>query len=100
MRAKTILTLCCFLTLLLAGTSLFAAPAPAQLLNEITAPPVCSAAPAAQSPQPALGLAGGSAAVQSSACPAAVYQACYQHYGSCTLCFCLGSSCECENRCV
>jgi hypothetical protein len=29
MRAKTILTLCCFLTLLLAGAALSAEPAPA-----------------------------------------------------------------------
>jgi hypothetical protein len=103
MRAKTLLTLCCFLTLLLVGAALFAAPAPVQnspLLDEITAPPACSAAPAAQSPQTALGLAGGSAAVQSSACPVAIWQACFQHYGTCTLCFCLGSACECENRCV
>jgi hypothetical protein len=98
MRAKTLLTLCCFLTLLLAGTVLFAAPAPSQdsvLLDQITAPTTCAAAPAAQN---AAALRLGP--VTNSACPAAVWQACYQRYGTCTLCFCLGASCECENRCV
>jgi len=97
MRAKTILTLCCFLTLLLAGTALFAEPAPAlnsPVLDSVAAAPVCSAAPAAQNAATGLGP------VTNSACPADLWQACYRRYGTCTLCFCLGSACECENRCV
>jgi hypothetical protein len=96
MRAKTILTLCCFLTLLLAGAALSAEPAPAlssPVLDGVVAAPVCSAAPVALS-----ALGGGP--VTNSACPASLYQACFQRYGTCTLCFCLGASCECENRCV
>jgi len=103
MRAKTLLTLCCFLTLLLAGSVLFAAPAPSPdsaLLDQITAPPTCSGAPAVDSPQKALGPNGGSEPTFRSACPAAIWQACFQRYGTCTLCFCIASGCECENRCV
>jgi len=73
MHAKRILTLCCLLTLmLLTGATLSLAPAPA--------------------------LAGP--VQMKAACPASVAQACRQRYGTCALCFCLGTTCYCENRCV
>lgn len=97
MRAKTILTLCCFLTLLLAGTVLSAEPAPAlaaPIFDSAAPAPVCSAAPAAQSALPDLGP------VTNSVCPAAIWQKCFQRYGTCTLCYCISAECFCENRCV
>jgi hypothetical protein len=101
MRMKTILALGCFVALLLTGAVLSAQPAPAlplpaldNVVNPAAAAPVCSAAPAAQEARGTLGP------VTAAACPASVYQACYQRYGTCTLCFCFGSSCSCENRCV
>ena len=96
MRAQTILILCCFLTLLLAGATLFAEPAPvlnSPVLDSVAAAPVCSA-PAAQNAATGLGP------VTNSSCPAAEWQACFKRYGTCTLCFCISSGCECENRCV
>ena len=102
MGAKPILTLCCFLALLLTGAVLFAEPAPVLTVPVFdgvaaAAPaPVCSAEPVDQGEKPDFG--GGP--VLKAACPADVWQACYRRYGTCTLCFCLGSSCECENRCV
>jgi hypothetical protein len=99
MRAKTILSLCCFLVLLFAGAVLSAEPVPAPavapFLSSVQPAPVCAAVPAAT---PAANLGGGP--VTDSACPVALWQQCYQRYGTCMLCFCLGSSCECENRCV
>jgi hypothetical protein len=97
MRARTILTLCCFLALLLTGATLFAEPAPAlnsPIFDSAAPAPVCAAAPAAQN------AAAGLGPVTNSACPVAEWQACFKRYGTCTLCFCLGSACECENRCV
>lgn len=94
MRARTLLTLCCFLSLFLVGAVLSAepvpAPAPSPLtLDDAAGPaPVCAAKAELSGP--------GTAA----SCPANVWQACYQRYGTCMLCFCLGSACECENRCV
>jgi len=95
MRVRTILSLCCFLVLLFSGAALFAEPtsvaAPvAPLLTTVGAAPVCPVAPAVQSSGP----------VTDSACPVNLWQQCFQRYGTCALCFCLGSSCECENRCV
>jgi len=98
MRAKTILPLCFLLTLLLAGAAWAAEAGPvltAPVFDGAAPAPVCSA-PAAQPAQADLG--GGPE--PEATCPASVWQACYQRYGSCTLCFCLGSACECENRCV
>jgi hypothetical protein len=103
MGLKPNLTLCCFLALLLAGAVLFAQPEPvpapaAPVFGNIAnaAPaPVCSAEPIDQGTKPDFG-----GPVLESSCPASVWQACYRRYGTCTLCFCLGSSCECENRCV
>ncbi len=97
MRAKTILALCCFLTLLLAGTTLSAEPAPAlanPAVDSGAAAPVCSAAPVDQSADLGLGP------VTNAVCPANIWQACFQRYGTCTLCYCFGPSCFCENRCV
>jgi hypothetical protein len=95
MRAKTIFSLCCFLCLLLTGAALFAEPAPTLFLTGAVAPAaVCPAAPVAQSAQPLPGP------TTNAACPASVSQACVQRYGQCALCYCLGSSCSCENRCV
>ncbi len=104
MGAKPILTLCCFLALLLAGAVLFAEPAPAPVLTvpvfdgvAAAAPaPVCAAEPVDQVKKPNFG--GG--LVPKAACPANVWQACFQRYGTCTLCYCLSGSCFCENRCV
>jgi len=99
MRAKTILALCCFLTLLLSGAVLSAEPAPAlanPVLDSGATAPVCSAAPVAQTQRPTFALGP----VPNSPCPPSVWQACYKRYGTCTLCFCIGSGCECENRCV
>lgn len=102
MRARTILSLCCFLVLLLTGAALFAEPAPAPLAP--TAPVLNSAQPAAPlmcpAPVPTAkpGLGGGPTAA--AACPANIWQQCYQRYGTCTLCYCLDGSCFCENRCV
>ncbi len=99
MRARTILSLCCFLVLLLTGATLFAEPAPTP-----TAPLLNSAQPAAplMCPAPALtakpDLGGGPTAAAT--CPATQWQQCYQRYGTCTLCYCIGSTCYCENRCV
>jgi hypothetical protein len=101
MGVKPILTLCCFLALLLAGAVLFAQPEPAPAL---TAPifdaaataPVCPAEPVAKGEKPDL---GGDIVLKAS-CPASVWQACFQRYGTCTLCYCLSASCFCENRCV
>ena len=92
MRVRTILSLCCFLALLFTGAALFAEPAAsaAPLLNTIGAAPVCPVSPVGQTSGP----------VADSACPVNLWQQCYQRYGTCALCFCLGSSCECENRCV
>jgi hypothetical protein len=104
MGAKPSLTLCCFLALLLAGAVLFAQPEPAPALtapvfdnfaNTATAP-VCPAEPAGQGQKPDFGVD----LVPKAACPASVWQACFQRYGSCTLCYCLSGSCFCENRCV
>ncbi len=98
MRAKAILTLCCFVALLLTGAVLSAEPAPTLpglLVDAAAAAPVCSAAPAL-SAKPDLGGGPGAAA----SCPASVYQACFQRYGTCTLCYCFGGACSCENRCV
>jgi hypothetical protein len=101
MGAKPILTLCCFLALLLAGAVLFAEPAPAPVLavpffGDAAPAPVCSAEPVDQGEKPDFG--GGP--VLEAVCPANVWQACFQRYGTCTLCYCLSSSCFCENRCV
>lgn len=99
MRTKPILALCCFVALLLTGTVLSAQSVPAlplPVLDNAAAAPVCSATPEAQS---ARGNVGGGP-MTAAACPASVYQACYQRYGTCALCFCFGSSCSCENRCV
>ena len=100
MRVKTILSLCCFLALLLTGTTLFAEPAPAPAAPALdsgvqpAAAPMCPA-PAPVAAKPDLGGPGAAAA-----CPASVWQQCYQRYGTCTLCYCIGGSCYCENRCV
>jgi len=100
MRLKAILALCCFLTLLLAGAALFAetpqAPA-APALSPVTGP-ACSATPAVQAPQQALPDLGVAPETRS-ACPVSLSQTCTQRWGSCALCFCVGSSCSCENRC-
>ena len=98
MRAKMILPLCFVLTLLLAGAALAAEPAPTltgPVFDAFAPAPVCSA-PASQDVQADLGGGPGTEA----ACPPSVWQACFQKHGTCALCFCLGSSCECENRCV
>lgn len=100
MRARTILSLCCFVVLLLTGAALFAEPAPAPaapVLNSSVQPvpaPMCPAPALAAKPD----LGGGP--VAAAACPANVWQQCYQRYGTCTLCYCIGASCYCENRCV
>ncbi|MES1240716.1 MAG: hypothetical protein ABUT39_03775 [Acidobacteriota bacterium] len=97
MRARTILSLCCFLVLLLTGAALFAEPAPAPtapFLDSVQAAPLC-AAPALTASRPDLGGPTASAA-----CPANIWQQCFQRYGTCTLCYCLSGSCFCENRCV
>jgi hypothetical protein len=97
MRAKTILTLCCLLALLLPGAVLSAEPEPAltfPILDEAATAPVCAAEPVAGGKKPD----GGP--VVEAACPASVWQACFRRYGTCTLCYCLGASCFCENRCV
>jgi hypothetical protein len=97
MRARTIFHFFCVLTLLLAGTAMAAGPAlTAPVFADVAPAPVCSAAPVAQPAQAKLG--GGP--VTQAACPPSVWQACYQKHGTCALCFCLGSNCECENRCV
>jgi hypothetical protein len=100
MRMRTILSLCCFLALLLTGAALFAEPAPtaAPALDNSVQPAVAPFCPA-----PAVSLAskpvpGGPTAA--SACPVDLWQQCYQRYGRCMTCFCLGSACECENHCV
>lgn len=99
MRVKTILPLCCIFILLLAGAALAAETGPAlniPVFDDVAPAPVCSLAPVSQPAQANLGGGPGTEA----ACPANLWQACYQKHGSCALCFCLGSSCECENRCV
>ena len=98
MRAKTILPLCFVLTLLLAGPALAAETGPA-----LTAPVFDAAAPApvcsAPMAQPAQADLGGGPEPEA-ACPVSVWQACFQRFGSCTLCYCIGANCSCENRCV
>lgn len=101
MRARTILSLCCFLVLLLAGSTLFAEPAPAPtapVLNNVQAAPMCPAPAVSEilTAKPDLGGGPTAAAV----CPANIWQQCYQRYGTCTLCYCLSGTCYCENRCV
>ena len=100
MRMRTILSLCCFLALLLTGATLFAEPSPAPAAPVLDSGIQPAAAPFC--PAPAISLAakpdlGGP--TESSSCPATVWQQCYQRYGTCTLCYCLGA-CYCENRCV
>jgi hypothetical protein len=101
MRMKTILSLCCFVALLFAGAALFAEPAPAPAAAPVLDSGVQPAAalfcpaPAANTAKP---IPGGPTA--SSACPVTLWQQCYQRYGTCMTCFCLGSACECENHCV
>jgi hypothetical protein len=99
MRAKAILALCCLLTLLLTGAVLAAAPAPAVPTIEGVTAPVCSVAPTTQAPQQALPDLGIAPETRS-ACPVSLSQACVQRYGQCALCYCIGASCSCENRCV
>lgn len=97
MRARTILSLCCFVALLLTGTALFAEPAPAPVLDsgiQPAAAPMCPAPVLAAKPD----LGGGPTAA--AACPATQWQQCYQRYGTCMLCYCLGASCYCENKCL
>jgi hypothetical protein len=99
MRAKTILSLCCFLCLLLTGAALFAEPAPVPnvSLTDIVAPAaVCPATPIAPLEETAQPLVR----VTNSACPVSLSQSCVQRFGQCALCYCIGSSCSCENRCV
>lgn len=98
MRAQTILSLVCVLTLVVAGAVMAAETGPAltaPVFDNIVPAPICSE-PAPRNAQQDLG--GGP--VTEAACPPTVWQACYQRYGTCTLCFCIGSACECENRCV
>jgi hypothetical protein len=100
MRARTILSLCCFLVLLLTGAALFAQPAPTAAAPS---PALTSAAPFCAAPTTVpLDLAaeslGGNPTTQS-ACPAALSQQCVARWGQCALCYCIGSSCSCENRC-
>jgi hypothetical protein len=101
MRVRTILTLCSFLVLLFAGAALFAepapAPAPAAPFLDSGAQP--AAAPMCPAPAPAAKPDLGGP-VANTACPANVWQQCFQRYGTCTLCYCIGGSCYCENRCV
>jgi hypothetical protein len=101
MRTKAIVTLCCFLTLLLAGVALFAeAPqAPAAPVVDNATAPVCAVAPVTQAPQQALPDLGIAPETRS-ACPVSLSQTCVQRYGQCALCYCIGASCSCENRCV
>lgn len=97
MRGRTILSLCCFVALLLTGAALVAEPAPAPaapVLNSAQPAPMCPAPVPAAKPD----LGGGP--VAAAACPATQWQQCYQRYGTCTLCYCIGASCYCENRCV
>ena len=102
MRVRAILSLCCFLALFLVGAVLFAEPTPAAptaapVLDTAGVAAVCPMTPVAvKTTTPSFG--GGP--VTDSACPVALWQQCYQRYGTCMLCFCLGSACECENRCV
>lgn len=105
MRARTILSLCCFVVLLLAGAALFAESAPAPLAPvapiapildsgiQPAAAPLC-AAPVLAAAKPDLG-----GPVANTACPATQWQQCYQRYGTCMLCYCLSASCFCENKC-
>jgi hypothetical protein len=97
MRARTILSLCCFLVLLLTGAALFASPAPAAPAASpvLSGPaPACAAAPADLAAS--LGLPGPGT---QTACPPTLSQQCVQRWGSCALCYCIGSTCSCENRC-
>jgi hypothetical protein len=97
MRAKPIL-FCCVLTLLLAGAVLAAETGSAltiPVFDEAAPAPICSA-PVSQDAQADLGGGPGTEA----SCPASVWQACYQQHGTCALCFCFGSSCSCENKCM
>lgn len=96
MRTKMTLSLCCVLALVLAGAALAAETAPTltvPIFDDVAPAPICSEAQNAQA-EP-----GGGPGTEAS-CPANLWQACYQRHGTCALCFCLGSSCECENRCV
>ena len=102
MQMKAILSLCCFVVLLFAGAALFAEPAPAAAAAPVldsgvqpSSAPFCAAPAVPMASKPDLG-----GPVAASACPAAIWQQCFKRYGTCTLCFCLGSACECENRCV
>ena len=95
MRARTVLTLCCFVALLMVGAVLSAEPVPSPVVPALTAPDAAGPAPVCAAAKADLGNPGTAAS-----CPASVWQSCYQRYGSCTLCYCIGSSCYCENRCV
>jgi len=100
MRARTILSLCCFLVLLLTGAALFAQPAPTAPAPALTsAAPFC-AAPTAPTTVPLDLSAGLGGPTTQSACPAALWQQCFARWGQCSLCYCIGTSCSCENRCV
>jgi len=99
MRAKTILSLCCFLCLLLTGAALFAEPAPSlplSLTSTVAPAAVCPAAapvaPIAESAQPLSGP------VTNLTCSASTMQACVKRYGQCAICVCI-TSCFCENNC-
>lgn len=100
MRVKAIVALCCFLTLLLAGVAAFAetSPAPAVPALDNATAPICAVAPTTQAPQQALPDLGVAPETRS-ACPFSLSQTCTQRWGACALCFCVGSSCSCENRC-
>ncbi len=108
MRVRTILRLCCFLVLLFAlfaGTVLSAEPVPAPegaVLNSVQPAPFCPAAPAVSLPANPANPAnvGLGRPITNAACSASVWQQCYQRFGSCALCYCLGASCYCENKCV
>jgi len=99
MRVRTMIVFCCLFTLLLAGAALAASPAPAVPAFDGPAAPVCSVAPTTQAPQQALPDLGIAPETRS-ACPVSLSQTCVQRYGQCALCYCLGTSCSCENRCV
>lgn len=98
MRVRTILSLCCLLFVLFAGTVLAAEPVPApvgSVLNSAQPAPFCPAAPAES-----VAARAGLGPVTNAACSATVWQQCYQRFGTCALCYCLGSSCYCENKCL
>lgn len=98
MRARTILTLCCFVALLMVGAVLSAEPVPSPpspIMAALAAPDTAGPAPVCAAAKPAL-----NGPTTAAACPADVWQACYRRYGTCMVCFCLSSGCECENKCV